>query len=143
MWENFRKDFINNRTEDQILRSCPARFHYGDLRLSRLNWICRLTCRGHFYNSRDPWASFWEDYGKWIALVFAYTTIVLVAMQVMLAASTDPPPFPLTISKIFRWSAYVVMLLVVGQVPVFILVIVYVAVTQIFGWCKGRYQTTL
>lgn len=70
-----------------------ARYEYGELRLSRLNWIHRFSApwtngraflRG--YHQGPRWYSLFvrRNFG-WLVVVFAYMAIVLSAMQVGLA----------------------------------------------------------
>jgi hypothetical protein len=72
-------------------RACVnKRFHYGELRLGRLNWIYRLTMgemRGYL-SGCTTYAAFMRDNVNSLITLFAYTTIVLSAMQVGL--STEP-----------------------------------------------------
>ncbi|KAF2743335.1 hypothetical protein M011DRAFT_410778 [Sporormia fimetaria CBS 119925] len=63
------------------------RFHYGELRLGRLNWIYRLWCldpKGYMSGCTTYGAFVRENLNSLITL-FAYTTIVLSAMQVGLS----------------------------------------------------------
>ncbi|CAI9629718.1 unnamed protein product [Alternaria alternata] len=66
------------------------RFNYGELRLGRLNWIYRLTMgefRGYL-SGCTTYGAFMRDNVNSLITLFAYTTIVLSAMQVGLA--TEP-----------------------------------------------------
>jgi hypothetical protein len=63
------------------------RFYYGELRLGRLNWIYRLVCgkpRGYM-SGCTTYGAFARDNINSLITLFAYTTIVLSAMQVGLA----------------------------------------------------------
>lgn len=65
------------------------RFFYGELRVGRLNWIYRLVLghpRGYWSGCTTYGAFVRENINSLISL-FAYTTIVLSAMQVGLATS--------------------------------------------------------
>jgi hypothetical protein len=64
-----------------------ARFYYGELRVGRLNWIYRIVLgkpRGYLSGCTTYGAFMRENVNSLITL-FAYTTIVLSAMQVGLA----------------------------------------------------------
>jgi hypothetical protein len=66
------------------------RFQYGELRLGRLNWIYRLSMgelRGYL-SGCTTYGAFMRDNINSLITLFAYTTIVLSAMQVGLA--TEP-----------------------------------------------------
>jgi uncharacterized membrane protein len=63
------------------------RFHYGELRLGRLNWIYRLTkgeLRGYL-SGCTTYGAFMRNNVNSLITLFAYTTIVLSAMQVGLS----------------------------------------------------------
>ncbi|KAH7378339.1 hypothetical protein BKA66DRAFT_442995 [Pyrenochaeta sp. MPI-SDFR-AT-0127] len=63
------------------------RFYYGELRLGRLNWIYRLVLgnpRGYL-SGCTTYGAFMRDNVNSFITLFAYTTIVLSAMQVGLA----------------------------------------------------------
>ncbi|KAF1838226.1 hypothetical protein BDW02DRAFT_576527 [Decorospora gaudefroyi] len=77
----------------ELLKGRPCvnqRFHYGELRLGRLNWIYRLVMgefRGYL-SGCTTYGAFMRDNINSLITLFAYTTIVLSAMQVGLA--TEP-----------------------------------------------------
>ena len=63
------------------------RFYYGELRLGRLNWIYRLLLgkpRGYL-SGCTTYGEFMKENVNSLITLFAYTTIVLSAMQVGLA----------------------------------------------------------
>lgn len=63
------------------------RFYYGELRLGRLNWIYRVVMgspRGYL-SGCTTYGAFMRDNINSLITLFAYTTIVLSAMQVGLA----------------------------------------------------------
>lgn len=70
------------------------RYLYGELRLSRINWIYKLDsrfrfrhfCRGYYY-SPQTYRSFLNRNFGWLLVVFVYFTILLTAMQVGLATN--------------------------------------------------------
>lgn len=79
------------------------RFHYGELRLGRLNWIYRLVLgeiRG-YHSGCTTYGSFMRENINSLITLFAYTTIVLSAMQVGLATQ------PLTENYSFGMASYV------------------------------------
>ena len=83
--------------------SINPRYHYGELRLSRLNRIYTLTLRapirGYLYGY-NTYHAFWGASTKRPAAAFAYIIIVLTAMQAGLA--TDA----LQQSKVFQRASY-------------------------------------
>lgn len=65
------------------------RFYYGELRLGRLNWIYRLVLgrpRGYL-SGCTTYGNFMRENVNSLITLFAYTTIVLSAMQVGLSTS--------------------------------------------------------
>src|SRR5271156_6172758 len=70
------------------------RYLYGELRLNRINWIYRLAprfmfhqiIRGYHFNYQK-YSGIFERNFAWLIVVFAYVTIVLMAMQLGLATS--------------------------------------------------------
>lgn len=87
-WVIFVDTFLSNIDYD-ALDTVNKRYRYGELRLSRLNTIHRLThiCeprhvfRGYFYGY-NRYSVFFDRNFRWVLLVFIYITILLTAMQV-------------------------------------------------------------
>src|SRR5690606_22813919 len=81
--------FVQELGPDNIYPRVDPRFHYGELRLSRLNKIYRLKenlLRG--YASRwKRYHDFWHDNLTLLAGSTVYIAIVLTAMQVGLATT--------------------------------------------------------
>lgn len=142
-WQKFVGTFIHALDLDNKhgLDKIDQRYHYGDLRLDRLNilmmfWGVRLL-EGeilNFYHTRDPVHSFWQGYGKWVLIIFAYVTTILTAMQVALAASTDP----MGLTQTFKWFAYVILLLIGIQLPFITFFYMLLAAQQVFGWLRKK-----
>lgn len=94
--QNLLPDFLGD--EQKI----SPRYHYGELRLSRINWIYRLDsrfrfrhfCRG-YHSSSQTFQSFLNRNFGWLLVVFVYFTILLTALQVGLATNQlrDNAPF--------------------------------------------------
>ena len=75
------------------LQDVNKRYHYGELRLSRLNWIYRLfssertltsVIRGYMYGY-NQYSDVLQRNFAWVLVAAVYVTIVLTAMQVGLA----------------------------------------------------------
>ena len=91
-WVSFTRALL--RTIDiQTLEQVNRRYHYGELRLSRLNWIYRLTSRnrshvtfirGYLYGY-TRYSDIVRRNFAWVLVAFVYITIVLTAIQVGLA----------------------------------------------------------
>ncbi|KAL5371507.1 hypothetical protein DPSP01_014218 [Paraphaeosphaeria sporulosa] len=91
-WKSFVADFtkvIDVRALDQVNK----RFHFGDLRLGRINSVYRIRyahthfVRGYLYGY-NRYVVFFQRKFSWILVVFVFFSLVLAAMQV--GASVDP-----------------------------------------------------
>jgi len=107
------------------------RYHYGELGLSRLNTIYRLThildpehfMRGYMYGYNRYTVFFERNFG-WVVTVFLYITIILTAMQVGLGTAA------LQQDKMFQRASY--------GFAVFSIVLPVCAVgvgVSLFSWC--------
>lgn len=85
-WKAFVTDFLSNvdiKTLDQVNK----RYHFGDLRLSRINSIYRTRfffthfVRGYLYGY-NRYVVFFERNFSWILILFVFLSLVLSAMQV-------------------------------------------------------------
>jgi hypothetical protein len=109
--------FMNAITDPLVSRlSMSPRYHFGELRLQRLNTIYRYAphlrlkhfVRGYFYLHRT-YSSFFARRFGWVAItVFAYATIVLAAMQVGMSTALGQN---YAFSKASEWFAVVSLLL--------------------------------
>lgn len=81
---------IKNITSENI----NDRYLYGELRLRRLNQVYNF-CRGKmaYHSPYTQYDHYFTQNFAWLLLLFAYLTIVLTAMQVVLATPTVPKPF--------------------------------------------------
>ena len=83
-WRHRVKHLLDPKTK----RDINLRYHYGELRLGRLNKIYRFTLRspirGYLYG-RNTYHQFWDANLGRIATFFGYIILVLTAMQVGLA----------------------------------------------------------
>lgn len=81
--------FVQEMHSNNIYPHVHSRFHYGELRLSRLNKIhffYQTPLRG--YMTRwDRYGAFFRDYFAWLASSTIYIAIVLTAMQVGLGTT--------------------------------------------------------
>ena len=106
-WVAFTRSLLR-AIDIQTLEQVNRRYHYGELRLCRLNWIYRLTSnhrnhvtliRGYMYGY-TKYSEVVQRNFAWVLVAFVYITIVLTAMQVGLA--TDR----LGQSDIFQTASY-------------------------------------
>lgn len=100
------------------------RFYYGELRLGRLNWIYRLVLRKPrgYLSDCTTYGAFARDNINSLITLFAYTTIVLSAMQVGLATQwlMDDYAFGMT-SYVFSVFSIVAPLVAIAAVFLVIL----------------------
>jgi len=91
-WRSFTRTLLSF-IDTSSLEGVNKRYHYGELRLSRLNWIHRMSSkkpsltrivRGYMYEY-NQYSDFARRNFAWVIVVFVYITIVLTAMQVGLA----------------------------------------------------------
>ncbi|KAL1627494.1 hypothetical protein SLS54_002419 [Diplodia seriata] len=83
-WKALTADFLDRHRPRQIYEAINVRFHYGELRLGRLNKIYRLRklhVRGYLFGYTLK-SDFFEDNFTRLASVLGYIVIVLTAMQV-------------------------------------------------------------
>jgi hypothetical protein len=94
-WSRFMNKF---RSLD--IESVAKRYHYGQLRLSRLNWAVRLLrpqeSRTWWFYEQPYWSTmpYVEAAAAPLIFLFASISLVLSSMQVMLAAPSEALRFP-------------------------------------------------
>lgn len=122
-WTELINEFLEN-IHLQSLSGVSPRYQYGELRLSRLNKIYRVTrftwrdsVRG--YMSTSTWCQdFVNRNFAWLLAVFAFMSVALSAMQVVLAGTSH--------GKAFENACYgfsiAVLFLVAGTVLVVFLI---------------------
>ncbi|PTB63733.1 hypothetical protein BBK36DRAFT_1125406 [Trichoderma citrinoviride] len=134
-WAPFSAAVVSNISPD--LCGVNPRYIYGELRLTRLNLICRFCSktfsfgtliRGYEYGYRQ-YSTYLERNFRWVLTAFIYITVVLSAMQVGLATSE------LVDNRVFNRASYIfsmfsilapVISLFVGALFIVILVLVNV-----------------
>ncbi|KAI1411888.1 hypothetical protein F5Y13DRAFT_190888 [Hypoxylon sp. FL1857] len=83
-WHRWRAAVLRAVGEDSDER-VNIRYQYGELRISRLNWIWRFKLRGvcYFAHHRE-YTTYFGEYFQMFIIVFAFATTVLQGMQVAL-----------------------------------------------------------
>ncbi|KAH3916635.1 hypothetical protein HBH56_061200 [Parastagonospora nodorum] len=92
-WRNVVHDIL--RDMDTVTAQADQRYHYGELRLSRLNTLYRFNLATFsardfvygFMSNPTCYTQFFERNFGWIVAAFIYITVILSAMQVGLATS--------------------------------------------------------
>lgn len=113
------------------LAGVHKRFHYGGLRLNRLDHIIRFmpplslgNLLWGYGGARHPtYSDFFQRRFRWIILAFAFCTTILSALQVALATDT------LATSAAVQKLSYTVTILCLAAVAVIILVVTVLYVT--------------
>lgn len=103
-WKTFVTDFVSH-IDVNALDQVNRRFHFGELRLGRINSIYRIRfffthfIRGYLYGY-NRYVVFFERKFAWVLGVFIYFSLVLSAMQVGL---TVPP---LNSNQVFQRASH-------------------------------------
>lgn len=101
------------------------RFYYGELRVGRLNWIYRLVLgvpRGYL-SGCSTYGAFMRDNVNSLITLFAYTTIVLSAMQVGLTTQWLANDFAFGMAS-YVFSVFAILAPLSAIVAVLLIVIV-------------------
>ncbi len=102
-WSSFRDRILNKTYDCHINR----RYHYGELRLNRLDIIYRVTGRGlTYFTVHRNYKTYFAQYISLFATVFAFVAVILAAMQVLVGIR-DIPETLLTTS--YRFSVAVLV----------------------------------
>jgi hypothetical protein len=127
-WRNLVKEVLKPDVYDHIDR----RFIYGELRLSRLNWIQRFSKIWVFRPYHTVWqnyAAFFRDQLAWVATATVYIAVVLTAMQVALATDNIGK------DEAFQWASYVFSIFsILGPVGAAFLILVAFVFKGILNW---------
>lgn len=117
--------------------SVRPRYHYGELRLSRLNWFARfLLGRLTYHHIHAQWN---EYFGRFLApflTLFLLLSTALTAMQVELAVQSFPRSSGNwdAFSQVCRWVSVLVLILVVVIFAVSIFLVLFMFIhDQIFA----------
>jgi uncharacterized membrane protein len=129
-WTWFLGDLLRNINID-TLEQVDQRYHYGELRLNRLNAIYRVfpavssfttLIRGGGFMSSSTWqSSLFRRNFAWLLTVLVYLTVILSALQVGLATEM------LQQDAAFAWASY-------GFCVASILIILLIMGTVLFVW---------
>lgn len=134
-WRSFTRTLLSC-IDTTTLKGINQRYHYGELRLSRLNWIHRMSSkkptftrmiRGYMYEY-NQYSDFARRNFAWVIIVFVYITVVLTAMQVGLA--TDR----LGKSDIFQNASYgFTVLSILTPLLIFIVIVLNLFSLSVFN----------
>ena len=136
-WLDILQDWIPSLFEAE--QTVAPRYQYGELRLTRINWIYSFDsrfrfqhfCRGYHASSQTYQTFINRNFG-WLLVVFVYFTILLTAMQVGLATNQlkDSSPFNAASYGFTVFSLVVPLLTILyGMILTLVLVVYNVTVT--------------
>ncbi|KAJ4474307.1 hypothetical protein J3R30DRAFT_3295641 [Lentinula aciculospora] len=109
--------------------SVNKRYRYGELRLARLNWICRVW-RGRlmYFRLYRSYTAYFSNQFRSPLVLFAYTTIIHAALQTML----NVEGFPMSVKMLYQlsfWFGAITIICVVFsgllQVVYFVMALLY------------------
>jgi hypothetical protein len=86
-WADWR-DFVRELDTKHIHSKIDVRFHYGELRLGRLNKLQLLASGTNYMSSWSRYGDFFSENFTWLASTTVYIAVVLTAMQVGLATTS-------------------------------------------------------
>jgi hypothetical protein len=133
---------------DAARRGFDRRYRFGELRVRRLNLIYRLApdlrgrfvFAGYFFGEYQFDAYFRRNF-SWLLIAFAYTSVVISAMQLGLATSL------LSGSEAFQWASYVfaVISIIVPVIAVTIIfwVVMFLSIADVANWVIGFVEKKL
>ncbi|OTB00447.1 hypothetical protein M426DRAFT_324311 [Hypoxylon sp. CI-4A] len=106
-WRSAVLAFIGSDDDDDMVH---RRYHYGELRVSRLNWIWRFQLRGlAYFTQHREYTTYFGQYFRIFIVVFAFATTLLQGMQTALAV-------PHGSATTFERVAYVVAVVAIVSV---------------------------
>jgi hypothetical protein len=92
-WQTFRTSVLHHLTD----RDVHDRYEYGELRLGRLNQICRMKFLGlSYFNVHRDYSSYFGDNYMTLVALFALVSVALSAMQVMTSVNGAPAAVSVT-----------------------------------------------
>lgn len=131
-WKNFVTEFYNE-VDINSLHQVHRRYHFGELRLGRINSIYRIRfmfthfVRGYLYDY-NRYVVFFQRNFSWILVVFVFFSLVLSAMQVGAGVK------PLSENDMFLRACYVfVVFSMVSVAAVLALVAVIFIIIYLFN----------
>ncbi|TGZ81281.1 hypothetical protein EX30DRAFT_340906 [Ascodesmis nigricans] len=121
-WHELAAEIITTVSTDPISALVNKRYHYGELRLSRLNHImifARSSPWRMYHRQYTTYAQFFSKNFAWLLLMVVYLSVVLTAMQVVVSLE----PIGKALSDTCYWFSVGSMVLVaagiIGQFLVF------------------------
>jgi hypothetical protein len=92
-WQTFQTSVLHHLAD----RDVHDRYEYGELRLGRLNQICRMKFLGlSYFNVHRDYSSYFGDNYMTLVALFALVSVALSAMQVMTSINGAPAAVSVT-----------------------------------------------
>ena len=129
-WRQFRTAFLVNISSGRIpMTLMNKRFEYGELRLARLNYIYRLSFRGaKYFTMHREYTTYFRDYTAAGITLFAFVTVALTAMQVVVGMNGVSQAL---IETSYRFSIVVLFVVAIFSIVVLSIFII-LAISNIF-----------
>jgi hypothetical protein len=111
--------------------SVIPRYHYGELRLTRLNLLVRILLRKlTFHHIHGQWSTYISSFIATFLSVFLVLSTVLSAMQVEMAVQTAPTDAGNweIFTRVSRWSSIFVIVFIAAMVLLLILFLLFILV---------------
>ena len=134
-------DTVRQRTTDDLVTS---RWRYGELRLSRLNFWCRLLLRHHnFAKVHGQYSEYVAQFYAPLLFVFAVISVILSAMQVglVLDRRIAGHNFVLDMTKLSKVFVPLSLLIVAIAMAWFVVTIMAVLARVIFLGIRTQLQS--
>lgn len=133
------------KLELRSLKGIAKRYHYGELRLSHVNWIYRLNpsfrlkhfIRGYFYVYQQYGTYFQRNFG-WLLTLCVFLSVVLSGLQVGLA--TEGLIKESGFQKSAYWSTVMTLGLAAAAVAVVVVLFVFFVVNNLLVTVVFLYQ---
>lgn len=88
-WCRFARDITNAVSAPQF--PLEKRWRFGELRLTRLNWIYKLTMRRYsYFFAYTNYGTYFGRNAQMLLFLFGYSSVLLTAMQVVLVTENVP-----------------------------------------------------
>ncbi|KAM3069268.1 hypothetical protein ACMFMG_010776 [Clarireedia jacksonii] len=133
LWRNFRTAFLGYFSPNLVpgIRM-NRRFDYGELRLARLNHIYRLTFRGlKYFTTHREYTSYLQEYTAAGLILFAFVTVALTAMQVVVGVDRVSQAL---IETSYWFSVAVLFVVAIFGLVVSVILITLGSILSWYGW---------
>lgn len=118
-------------------RDVNMRYIYGELRLRRLNHVAIIFMgRMSYYSVYTQYDHFFSKNFAWLVLVFAYVSVVLTAMQVVIGVTDMSDAF----ERVSYWFGVATIIVVMAGVVAALVLFVYLFMYFLFSTLKEHWR---